>query len=483
MQGASAKDKLRVVAVRSHNLLVLSDVHLGSELVFHVRPDAPRRTASSERRDRDLIALLDWYRAHPVGQRPWRLLIGGDFIDFTGMSVPTELPDVVTEPTDEELAHGLGGAVDHSIAKLRMVLAHHAAVVRALAMFLAAGNQLVIVPGNHDVDWHWEQLQNEFRERLADYALIGPDQVRFAPWFYYEEGLIYLEHGHQYDAYCSHDHVLYPVSPSDPKRTVQSLSDVLVRYVVRPTHGMTEGGHDRMSLLDYLRFAGSLGVSGMLRLAHRFWRANRALFQLWREHLSEAAERVRREHERRMRALSHAMQVSFDQLRQLAELQRPPLTRSPSALASGTMLDQLCIALLVTLSFAVARVWLEGWSPALLSGGSVLGVLLLARRAWFVRQTLEPSAELRECSARVTRLFPAAFVVMGHTHLPEVQAAGPETIYVNLGAWAEEEPPSGSVPALPATRTHFVVVHAEHGTSAELMKWDNDAPQPFRVRS
>src|SRR5688572_9484826 len=68
------------VAPKTHNLLVLSDVHLGSELIFHVRPDAPRRTGVSERRDRDLIALLDWYRSHPVGQRPWRLLIGGDLI-------------------------------------------------------------------------------------------------------------------------------------------------------------------------------------------------------------------------------------------------------------------------------------------------------------------------------------------------------------------------------------------------------------------
>ncbi len=468
---------------KTHNLLVLSDVHLGSELVFHVRPDAPRRTGSSERRDRDLIALLDWYRTNRAGQRPWRLLIGGDLIDFTGMSVSSPGADIVTELTAEEVAHGLGGAVDHALAKLHMVLAHHAEVVLALATFVAAGNQLVIVPGNHDADWHWAELQSEFRERLAALGAFSTDQVRFAPWFYYEEGLIYLEHGHQYDAYCSHDHVLYPVSPRDPQRTTSSLSDVLVRYVVRPTRGMTEGGHDRMSALDYLRFALSLGVSGTARLAHRFSRANRALFELWREHVSEAAKRARHEHERRMRALSEASRISFERLLELAGLQRPPLTRSFSAIAGGMMLDQIAIALASSLAFALVFAGFDSPALALTASLLVFALLLLARRTWFARQTVEPSAGLRESSAHVSRLFPAPFVVMGHTHLPEVEAAGPESTYVNLGAWAEEETIDGSSPALPATRTHFVLIHREHGASAELLTWEQGAPRPFQSAS
>jgi hypothetical protein len=124
--------------------------------------------------------------------------------------------------------------------------------------------------------------------------------------------------------------------------------------------------------------------------------------------------------------------------------------------------------------------WLDHWIVALASGIGVCSLLLLARRSWFTRQTLEPSAELRESSALVSRLFPAAFVVMGHTHLPEVGAVGPGSTYVNLGAWAEEEMADGSSPALPATRTHFVLIHAEHGASAELMTWEQGAPRPFR---
>ena len=71
----------------THNLLVLSDVHLGSDLVHCVRPDAPHRDGTNDDRDRQLSALFDWYREHRERERPWKLVIAGDFVDFVGMSV------------------------------------------------------------------------------------------------------------------------------------------------------------------------------------------------------------------------------------------------------------------------------------------------------------------------------------------------------------------------------------------------------------
>ena len=52
------------VVVPSHNVLAFSDVHLGSDLVSYACPGAPARTRLSIARDRDLSALLDWYRTH-----------------------------------------------------------------------------------------------------------------------------------------------------------------------------------------------------------------------------------------------------------------------------------------------------------------------------------------------------------------------------------------------------------------------------------
>lgn len=464
------------------NLLALSDIHLGSDLVHHARPDAPQRTASSERCDRALVALLDWYRERPVDERPWRLVIGGDFVDFTGMSVlpsASERAENFTEPTGEELSHGLGGAPDHALAKLRLVMAHHEAVMDALARFVAAGNDLVIVPGNHDVDWHWQELQVEFRQALGRRAGVALERIEFSPWFYYEEGLLYLEHGHQYDGYCSHDHVLFPVSPRDPRRTTRSLSDILVRYVVRPTRGMTEAGHENMGASDYVRFAFSLGLGGMAALARRFARVAVEAVALWREHLSEAAGWVRREHERKLEQLGEARSFGIERLRALVRLQHPPLTRSLGSIASSLMLDRLALGVLGVAALGAVLFWLEHWGIAASSSVVLLAGAVVMQRLFLQRSSVEPSELLRERAASVARLFPAAVVVMGHTHLPEIRPTAERSTYVNLGAWAEEDPIDGRCSTLPATRTHLLITRSAGATSAQLLTWCDGGPQPY----
>lgn len=466
-----------------HNLLVLSDVHLGSDLVHHARPDAPLRTETSVRRDRELVALLDWYRARPRGGLPWRLVVAGDLIDFAGMCVPIADDEIETEPTEEERLHGLGSTADHTIAKLRRVATHHASVFEAFARFVAAGNTLVVVRGNHDVDFHWPRVQEAFRAILGQHAPIERDRIEFSDWFYYEEGVVWVEHGHQYDSYCSYEHVLHPVLPSDPRRTARSIADVLLRFVVRPTRGMTEGGHDAKSALDYFRFGCRLGVSGLFGLGSRFAAAVGVLLGLWREHTSTAAAWMRQEHERKMALLAEARKVSLIKLHALAKLQRPPITRSLVHILAGLMLDRVALAVMS----AIAVVWLLAvrWTPEL--GIAVATVTpLVAALAWLVRRArgaVDPSDILREQATRVAALFPAAFIVMGHTHNPEVRLRedGAGT-YVNLGAWAEEEAEEEDAPPLPASRTHLVVHHDGGAPTAELLAWvETDGPRRFET--
>jgi UDP-2,3-diacylglucosamine pyrophosphatase LpxH len=465
-----------VTAVRKHNLLVLSDVHLGSDLVQHVRPEQPQRSATSEQRDQALVALLRWYQQRRSGGLSWRLVIGGDFVDFTGMSVTAAPGTVETEPTDEERTHGLGSARDHTLAKVKLVFEHHRPVMQALADFLAAGNSLVIVRGNHDVEWHWRVVQREFRRRLARLAPIARAQLRFAPWFYYEEGLVYVEHGHQYDAACSYEHVLFPVSPSDPRRTARSLADVLLRYVARPTPGMHEAGHETATLLDYLRFGARLGVRGLLALARRFAAANGALLRIWRESFGGAGRWVKRVHEQRLRALGLAYRISAERLHGLELLQRPPSTLSLKAILQSVMLDQV---LLVLGGLACAGLVLATlpWPFALPGAGAVLAALEALRRASKRQRALEPSAALRESSARVAKLFPAAFVVMGHTHVPEMRPSADHATYVNLGAWAPEQPFADQRPTVQASQSHFVLVADGTKVSAQLRTWEGEAPR------
>ncbi len=468
----------------AHNLLVLSDVHLGSDLVQHARPDAPVRCQASLRRDRELVALLDWYLARPKGGKEWRLVVAGDLIDFAGMSVSAsaiepgrlcESAEHETTMNEEELAHGLGNASDHTVTKLRRVAEHHADVFTALARFVATGNELVVVRGNHDVDLHWPAVQTAFRSILESLGAEGV-RVTFSDWFYYEEGVVFVEHGHQYDAYCAYDHVLCPVRPSDPRRSLRSFADVLLRYVVRPTRGMSEGGHENASALDYLRFGLRLGARGVLGLGKRFVRAIAALIGTWREHMSDAAHWMRKEHDRKLALLTQVTKLSLAELRALASLHRRPATTSLFHLLAGVMVDRVAFALLAIVATVALLIAPWTWQ---LGVGVLIALALLLPAAWAWRRargTIDASDALRERANHVAAILPTAFVVMGHTHFPEMRAtAHRDRTYVNLGAWAEEEEAAlddDAAPPKPASRTHLVVEVDGDGARAELLRWD-----------
>jgi UDP-2,3-diacylglucosamine pyrophosphatase LpxH len=461
------------------SLLVISDVHLGSDL----NDFATTETKRSAEIDRDLVRLIDHYRVTlPRGSR-WRLVIAGDFIDFIGMVITGAKRELATEPSEEETAHGLGNAEDHACEKLRRVAERHVDVFRALAAFVADGHGLTLIHGNHDIELHWQAVRDEFRAALLAHAPPGADREAFgariehSDWFYYQAGVAYIEHGHQYDPLCSTDHVMAPISPLDPRRLARGFCDVLLRFVVRPTRGLKEHGHERMGLVDYVSFGAKLGVRGMLSLGARFCRAVLELFRLRREHLSDAAKGLREEHERRMKLLAEAKRIGIDRLRALAALQAPPVTRSISGILASVLLDRLALALgcsiaLVVIAIVSMRAGYVGFSVPL-----ILGAWLLAHRYLSRRRRLCPDEELAERASHLARLFPAAFVVMGHTHVPMKVPVAEGSTYVNLGSWAEEESEDGE--SARAARTHLVIHPEEKGANAEFLQWDS-ASGPHR---
>ena len=475
----------------NESLLILSDVHLGNDL-NDVTPAGARRSALV---DSDLANLLAHYRSSPCPGKRWRLVIAGDFIDFVGMSLlPRE--EQLDDASEEERAHGLGNSADHVSAKLSAVVARHRIVFEALADFVAEGHGLTIVHGNHDVEFHWDPVKDQFRTLLVDIASRRrgwttaattqhfATRVEFAPWFYYVGGVAYVEHGHQYDTLCSTEHIMAPLSPSDPGRIARSFSDVLLRWVVRPTRGIPEYGHERMGVLDYVWLGLGLGVGGVLRLLLRFVAAVVELFRLRRAHLSEAARALRTEHERRMTALALRTRVGIERLRALAALQVPPVTLSVPKIMASVLLDRIAVGAIATAALAgmviagLHHVW--PW-PAVLGIGVAWLVahrfLTAQRKVWF-GEKLDNDAILVERAGHLARLFPAAFVVMGHTHTPAmVPVAQGRATYVNVGSWHEGE--ATSEHSFRAARTHLVIHPNDGSPSAEFLAWSPEGPRRF----
>jgi UDP-2,3-diacylglucosamine pyrophosphatase LpxH len=474
----------------SESLLVFSDVHLGSDL-NDCTPNVTRRSASI---DRDLVEFLAHYRREkPSGDR-WRIVIAGDFIDFIGMAikVPSE---VSTAPTDEEREHGLGNASDHARMKLARVGVRHADVFAELARFVADGHGLTLVHGNHDIEFHWDGVKEDFRALLESHArrehkagepldsAAFQERIEFSPWFFYREGVAYIEHGHQYDPFCSTDHIMTPVSPVDSQRISRGFCDVLLRHVVRPTRGMREHGHENTGLLYYLTFALRLGVGGLVRLGARFAAAILELFRVRRDSFTEAAVVLKKEHERRIGLLSEATRIGMDRLRALLSLQAPPLTRSVRGIMASVLLDRLALALIAMMSLVVLAIVGAYHGHALYAAIGVLVAWAIFHRHLTSQRTVDPAEQLVMKASQLAKLFPAAFVVMGHTHAPVHTPAGNAT-YINLGSWAEDEaedPAEASALAPRATRTHLVIHVRESRPEAGLFTWEADGPRHYEV--
>lgn len=114
------------------------------------------------------------------------LIINGDFIDFWQI-----LPEL-----DENRKADLGSTEADSLAKLEIAIKEHRDTFADLRRFAETGkNRLIIVPGNHDVDLFWPQVQSRLQSELA----LKLNQKLFFTNSCYEADGVHVEHGHQND--------------------------------------------------------------------------------------------------------------------------------------------------------------------------------------------------------------------------------------------------------------------------------------------
>ena len=140
----------------------------------------------------------------------WRLVVLGDLVD---------LPDAETPPAE-------------TITTLTKVAAGHPGLFGAVGEFLAAGMQVDVVAGNHDV----ALLRRAVRERLADLVLAAAGDssvmagIRFHPWIYHLPGVLYAEHGSQYHDINAMPALLGLDGSDDHQPAWRPLASELARY-------------------------------------------------------------------------------------------------------------------------------------------------------------------------------------------------------------------------------------------------------------
>lgn len=465
------------------NILVISDLHLGEDL----RPGGAnvsylRHLATLER---ELEKFLEHYTAHRRDGRPWRLVVNGDMVDFMSVMI---LPDEKAEEGDDEedRLYGLGFGERQSQKKMERVIARHQGVFKRLGEFVAAGNELVIVVGNHDVEFHYPSVQRTLVEWLCGLVVgMGAEddarkafagRISFCPWFYYKEDLIYIEHGHQYDEYCSFDYLLHPVAP-DPQKTLNKKSRIALsvahagmRYFANQIPNYDPRNAEYWGFGDYVKWAWAQGVRGGLRLAYFYGLLVWRLVELWYSLRGVDAER-RMVHHERLRALSAHWKMSEDKLLALDSLRREPVTRRFWKLLAALFIDRLLLGIAALVTAGVLVGHLHGLWKAAGALATVVAFACVNQALNHIR--LESSAtKLRTATSLIQGLVCAPLIVFGHSHTPEKVALANGATYFNTGTWASDDAEQSF--------THLMVVSDENGApKAELKQWRDGASTPY----
>jgi hypothetical protein len=473
----------------THNYLLLSDVHLGSDIVPHSRPWAKDSWLLEEAAiDARLIALLDHYREQPHADLPWCLILAGDFVDLVGVSIGPEERRLRTEPTRDERVYGLGSASDHVVQKMHAIAERHAAVFKALSAFVAAGNRLVVVRGNHDVELHWHAAQRAFVHGITRHA---PRELReelrsrieICPWFFVVDGLLYVEHGHEFDAMCSYGDPLMPTCMRDPRRIHATPFSVLLRQVARPTRGLRAAGYQYVGMGAYIQLLIQLGMRGSLDIAARFARASYLLLR--ESYTCLMTSKLRRERRAHARHALFAARKGVHQgtLETLRQLYVAPATRSFSLVLRSLYLDRVLSSFLA-LAAATGCSALMAERADLLPAGSclALAVLLTVYTLLGSGKNTAPTERMQRSAAKIAALFQTRYVIMGHTHEPAFDEVAPGVRHVNLGSWGEDDPPDERAAHDQSPCTFFVLRAVDGDYQAQYLRWDAlRGPVPYAL--
>ena len=218
------------IASDGAEVIVLSDLHVGAGL----RDDGTYAGTEKFFADQAFRRLLEHLHEGLESQRAI-LVLNGDVIDFLRV---TDVPQgAAAFDAWEQCLRKLGVGVDRrelerispkehrfglkthdykSVWKLSRVAEGHRGFFDALADWITRGHRLVVVKGNHDLEWYWRAVRDALRlilaERIVDVSPQPLDvakvleetvlpRLSFVDHALVIDGELYIEHGHRFDKY------------------------------------------------------------------------------------------------------------------------------------------------------------------------------------------------------------------------------------------------------------------------------------------
>jgi UDP-2,3-diacylglucosamine pyrophosphatase LpxH len=458
----------------SQNILVVSDLHFGEELL-------PGATADRRRAvDLGADAFREFLRYHAVRRidgRPWRLVIAGDLFDFMSVVVPGS-PSLPARTADER-RFGLARGVKAGVPRMARICENHRPLLTEMVKFAVAGHSIDIVVGNHDVELLAPEVVAELERHLracgADDRAMS--RLHVVPWFVYIPGVAWIEHGHVYDEGCSFEFNLAPTDPKDGK-LVFNADYAAVRYLAASVPEIDPHGIEEWSFWGYLRYAWEQGARSFGRLWLAYMRFSWSLINARTLHQSlRRRDRRRRVHRERLAQVAQKGGITVDTARAIDRLARTPLTVSWRRLGRMLQLDRFGLLIGTTLAILLMLISLPLAYALLGAAGAVLVAHGIQR--WLGKHLVTSQLPMRAVPQRIRKLVDAPVVVFGHTHDPRWQPLRSGGVYVNTGTWLP-----ATRPGLRRSFTHALIqprVNAQ--PLVELRQWREGSSQPFDAKA
>jgi len=477
------------------DIFVISDLHLGRG-----KNPATGRYYSLEAffYDQDFAAFCSFLcgEAEQTG-RPFKLIFNGDTFDFLRIERQDE-----SARSSRERRFGVGLTPAVVAELVHEILCGHSIFVEGIATVLAAGHQVIILPGNHDLEVQWstvhEQIRNALAEKLTTLGLDAPGRaaalarLEFGAWFYHEPGRVWIEHGCQYDPENAFRYPLRGELAIEPERAIAGEQDLplgnfIQRYLYNEFGHITFIVPSTRANLRYVRWLLLNQPTLLLRvLMSHLPFAVQVARRMAKAIRLTARQTLRRCHRTELNQLKEGSGlgeklVAIDRLKQTSA----DAVQATKALGWQTL---KVVAAVFGISMLSGGLWFLGFQSInhittgfgfrtlmflalnLLALSTAIGVLL-----WVVVRTPATSSPspLRKAAERIRDILDVKTVCFGHTHeeviwpLGASQGGKPRGWYFNSGTWI-------------AVFTHDVLLPRERvqytflrirDDEAELLQW------------
>ncbi|MEZ4302107.1 MAG: metallophosphoesterase [Polyangiaceae bacterium] len=377
----------------------------------------------------EIAEMIDELRERVRGDE-LLFVLNGDVFDFDAPYVEDGRSVHHDQPRDAA----------HAAPFVARILRDHPALTEALGRIIADGQQVLFISGNHDAQLTLPEVRDVVRDaivaaaRSADPAATTEDlrsRVLFRAWFHRTPDGVVIEHGHQYDTFCS---FRYPMAPygAEPGLIQPTLGSLVSRHYMARL-GYFNPHVDATFMLTFW---------GHLKHWARYYflsRRSQAWIWLYGALAALATLVVRRDPGDRARRADNARAAAAETgctLREVARharLHAPPGEDRLWRCARELWLDR---ALLTASAVALAAVWLASWQHAFGVIASLCPVAMVAFDKVRPKPTLEDNwRTVQRCARQVAKVHRARAVIFGHTHTPEgVREGG--VFYGNTGSWS-----------------------------------------------